>query len=146
MADALTHRMIESRVGAVLLSRPLKRPDRPGARRAGPQGMMMAFSLLAKLRRLRGTPFDVFGRSAERRTERQLIVEYEALVDELLAKLDRDNHPVALQLAALPEEIRGFGYIKDNNLKIARTKWEQLLARFRGQQIAQVIRMPTKAA
>ncbi len=51
----------------------------------------------------------MFGHSAERRTERQLIGEYEALVDELLAKLDRDNHAVALQLAALPEDIRGFG-------------------------------------
>ena len=80
------------------------------------------------------------------RTERQLIAEYEALVDELLARLDRDNHPVALQLAALPEEIRGFGHVKESNLKTARTRWTELLARFRGQQIAQVIRMPTKAA
>ena len=91
--------------------------------------MMVAFALLAKFKGLRGTPFDVFGRTAERRTERQLIAEYEALVDELLARLDRDNHPVALQLAALPEEIRGYGYIKDNNLKTARTRWTELLAR-----------------
>lgn len=78
--------------------------------------------------------------------ERQLIADYEALVDELLAKLDRDNHGVALQLAALPEEIRGFGYIKENNFKAARAKWDELLARFRGQHVAQVIRMPSKAA
>jgi indolepyruvate ferredoxin oxidoreductase len=53
---------------------------------------------------------------------------------------------VALQLAALPEDIRGFGYVKENNLKTARVKWSELLARFRGQQVAQVIRMPSKAA
>jgi indolepyruvate ferredoxin oxidoreductase len=117
----------------------------PRKKRYGP-GMMTAFTMLAKLKGLRGTPLDVFGRSAERRMERQLIGEYEALVDELLARLDRDNHPVALQLAALPEDIRGYGYIKENNLKAARAKWTELLARFRGQQVAQVIRMPSKAA
>ena len=95
---------------------------------------------------MRGTPLDIFGRTAERRIERQLIAEYEALVDELLAKLDRDNHAVALQLAALPEEIRGFGHVKENNLQAARARWAELLARFRGQQVAQVIRMPSRAA
>jgi indolepyruvate ferredoxin oxidoreductase len=113
--------------------------------RFGPR-MMTAFALLARLKGLRGTPFDVFGRTAERRMERQLITDYEALVDELLAKLDRDNHAVALQLAALPEDMRGFGHIKENNVKAARARWAELLARFRGQQVAQVIRMPTRAA
>jgi indolepyruvate ferredoxin oxidoreductase len=108
--------------------------------------MLTAFSMLGKLKGLRGTPFDVFGRTAERRTERQLIGEYEALVDELLARLDRDNHPVALQLAALPEEIRGYGYVKEESLEKARTRWAELLARFRGQQMAQVIRMAPKVA
>ncbi|MGZ8253562.1 MAG: DUF6537 domain-containing protein, partial [Burkholderiaceae bacterium] len=70
----------------------------------------------------------------------------EVLVDELLARLDRDNHAVALELAALPEEIRGFGHIKEENLKTARARWAALLAGFRGQQVAQVIRMPSKAA
>jgi indolepyruvate ferredoxin oxidoreductase len=84
----------------------------PRKKRYGPR-MMTAFSILAKLKGLRGTPLDVFGRTAERRIERQLIAEYAALVDELLAKLDRDNHAVALQLAALPEEIRGFGHVKE---------------------------------
>jgi indolepyruvate ferredoxin oxidoreductase len=108
--------------------------------------MMTAFSILAKLKGLRGTPLDIFGRTAERRTERQLIAEYEGLVDELLAKLDRDNHAVALQLAALPAEIRGFGHVKESNLQTARARWTELLARFRGQQVAQVIRMPSRAA
>ena len=117
----------------------------PQKKRYGPW-MMRAFAVLAKLKGLRGTPLDVFGRTPERRTERQLIAEYEELVDELLAKLDRDNHAVALQLAALPEEIRGFGHIKEGNLKTARARWSELLARFRGQQVAQVIRMPSRAA
>jgi indolepyruvate ferredoxin oxidoreductase len=108
--------------------------------------MMTAFSILAKLKGLRGTPLDIFGRTAERRTERRLIAEYEGLVDELLAKLDRDNHAVALQLAALPAEIRGFGHVKESNLQTARVRWTELLARFRGQQVAQVIRMPSRAA
>jgi indolepyruvate ferredoxin oxidoreductase len=117
----------------------------PRKKRYGPR-MMTAFAVLSKLKGLRGTPLDVFGHSAERRMERQLITEYEALVDELLAKLDRDNHAAALQLAALPEDIRGYGHVKENNLKTARAKWSELLARFRGQQVAQVIRMPSKAA
>ena len=117
----------------------------PRKTRYGPR-MMTAFSILAKLKGLRGTPLDIFGGTAERRIERQLIAEYEALVDELLAKLDRDNHAVAQQLAALPEEIRGFGHVKENNLQAARARWTELLARFRGQQVAQVIRMPSRAA
>ncbi len=117
----------------------------PRKKRYGPR-MMTAFSILAKLKGLRGTPLDLFGRTAERRTERQLIAEYEGLVDELLAKLDRDNHAVALQLAALPAEIRGFGHVKESNLQTARARWTELLARFRGQQVAQVIRMPSRAA
>jgi len=117
----------------------------PRKKRYGPR-MMTAFSILAKLKGLRGTPLDIFGRTAERRTERQLIAEYEGLVDELLAKLDRDNHAVALQLAALPAEIRGFGHVKESNLQTARARWTELLARFRGQQVAQVIRMPSRAA
>ena len=128
-----------------LLSETDPNTGHPIKRRFGPW-MMSAFSLLAKAKGLRGTPLDVFGRTPERRMERQLIGEYEALVDELLARLERGNHAVALQLAALPEEIRGFGYIKENNLKTARAKWSELLARFRGQQAAQVIRMPSKVA
>ena len=118
---------------------------RPQKKRYGPW-MLTAFSLLAKLKALRGTPFDIFGRTHERRMERQLITDYEALVEELLAKLDRDNHAVAIQLAALPDEIRGYGYIKENNYSAARGKWTELLARFRGQPLAQVIKLPSKAA
>ena len=78
--------------------------------------MLSVFRLLAKLRRLRGTPFDIFARSPERRTERRLIGEYEGVIDEILGCLTPANHPIAVELASLPLEIRGFGHIKDANL------------------------------
>src|SRR5262249_42720874 len=108
--------------------------------------MMTAFSVLAKMKGLRGTAFDIFGRTAERQMERALIGEYEQLVDEILVKLTAENHTVAVQLANLPEEIRGYGHVKDRNLKMVRAKWSELLGRLRGQQTAQVIKMPVKAA
>src|ERR1700730_16094436 len=68
-----------------------------------------AFKLLAAMKGLRGTRLDVFGYTAERRTERRLIADYEATVAELIAKLDSGNHAMAVQIALLPEQIRGFG-------------------------------------
>ncbi|MCU0950368.1 MAG: indolepyruvate ferredoxin oxidoreductase family protein, partial [Burkholderiaceae bacterium] len=65
--------------------------------------MMSAFGVLAKLKFLRGTALDVFGRTAERRSERALIGEYEQLIDEILGKLAADNHAVSIELASLPE-------------------------------------------
>ena len=93
--------------------------------------MMRAFGVLAKLRFLRGTPLDPFGRSAERRTERGLIDEYEAMLDELIAGLSPENHAVAVELATIPEQIRGFGHVKLANLATARTRQAELLAAFR---------------
>ncbi|MBU6491568.1 MAG: indolepyruvate ferredoxin oxidoreductase family protein [Burkholderiales bacterium] len=101
--------------------------------------MMSAFRLLAKLKGLRGGPFDLFGKTEERRTERALIGEYEALVDELLGRLSDHNLPLAVQLASLPEEIRGFGHVKARNLAQVRAKWARLLAQYRNpaqQQVA----------
>src|SRR5262249_42791711 len=73
--------------------------------------MLSAFRILAGLRGLRGTTFDIFGRTAERRRERQLIAEYEALLDEVIAALSADNRAAAAELAAVPLEMRGFGHI-----------------------------------
>jgi len=108
--------------------------------------MLPVFSLLRRLKFLRGTKLDIFGYTAERRTERGLIAEYEALVDEVLGRLATDNHALAVELAALPDGIRGYGHVKDANLEKVRRKWADLLARYRGQQRAQVIRMPIRAA
>src|SRR5271154_5201515 len=93
--------------------------------------MLTVFRILAKLRRLRGTPFDIFARSEERRVERRLIGEYEAAIDEILAHLTRANHAIAIELASLPLEVRGFGHIKEANLARAKLKEATLLARFR---------------
>ncbi|MGE3503468.1 MAG: indolepyruvate ferredoxin oxidoreductase family protein [Alphaproteobacteria bacterium] len=90
-----------------------------------------AFRILAKLKGLRGTPFDIFGYSHERRTERKLIGEYEATVDELLRGLTHDNHALAVEIASMPEQIRGYGHIKERHLKAAKAREAELLAMFR---------------
>ncbi len=93
--------------------------------------MMSAFRLLAALKGLRGTPLDLFGYSEERRRERALIGEYETAVEELIAGLDSHNHPLAVEIAELPLEIRGFGHIKAANMERAKAREAQLLAAFR---------------
>ena len=90
-----------------------------------------AFKLLAKLRGLRGTAFDIFGYTQERRMERRLIDEYEATIAELIDKLSSDNHALAVKIASIPEEIRGYGHIKERNLGVANAKRADLLAAFR---------------
>ncbi|MEO5699074.1 MAG: indolepyruvate ferredoxin oxidoreductase family protein, partial [Casimicrobiaceae bacterium] len=94
--------------------------------------MMKAFRVLAKLRRVRGTALDVFGRTAERRMERALIGEYESLVDEILRGVSARNHDVAVELASLPERMRGYGHVKARNVEALKTEQVELLARFRG--------------
>jgi indolepyruvate ferredoxin oxidoreductase len=93
--------------------------------------MLPAFRVLARLKGLRGTVFDIFGYSEERKTERALIGAYEKTVDELLASLSHDNHALAVEIASLPEHIRGFGPVKARHLTEARAKEAALLARFR---------------
>ena len=93
--------------------------------------MMSAFKVLARFKFLRGTPFDIFGYSEERRTERKLIADYEAMLDEILAKLTPDNHPLAVGLAAIPEKIRGFGPVKARHLAVAKADEAALLEQFR---------------
>jgi indolepyruvate ferredoxin oxidoreductase len=93
--------------------------------------MMRAFRLLAKLKGLRGTRLDPFGRTPERRMERQLIGDYERLADELMAGLDPDNHGLAVEIARLPEHIRGFGHVKERSLKEAKQREADLLHCFR---------------
>ena len=93
--------------------------------------MMGAFRVLAKLKGLRGTAFDVFGRTPERRRERQLITDYEALIDELLPGLATHNHAIAIELASIPEHIRGYGHVKERHLKAAKAKEAELVAKYR---------------
>ncbi|HYD74548.1 indolepyruvate ferredoxin oxidoreductase family protein [Ramlibacter sp.] len=98
-------------------------------RKYGP-GMLLGFKVLARLKGLRGTPLDVFGRTEERRTERALIGEYRRSVEQLLAGLDAGNHGLALEIAAIPDQIRGFGHVKERNLVAARQRWDELMQRW----------------
>lgn len=102
-------------------------------RRYGPW-MRHAFRLLARMKRLRGTVFDPFGRTAERRRERALIREYEQILDEILERLSPETHEIAVQLARLPERIRGFGHVKEASIARFEAEKEMLLARLRGER------------
>jgi indolepyruvate ferredoxin oxidoreductase len=93
--------------------------------------MMRAFGYLARLKGLRGTAFDPFGYSVERKTERRLIGDYETLLTEIVAKLGARNHALAIALAAIPEKIRGFGHVKARHLEAAKKEEADLLAKFR---------------
>ena len=93
--------------------------------------MFTVFRLLAPLKFLRGTALDVFGRSEERRTERALIAEYRSTVEELLEQLDAGNHALALSIAQLPDQIKGFGHVKERNLAATRSRWAALMAQWR---------------
>jgi indolepyruvate ferredoxin oxidoreductase len=90
-----------------------------------------AMRVLARFKFLRGTVLDIFGKTAERKMERALVTDYEALVKELVAGLTVQKLPLAIELASLPDSMRGYGHIKDNNVKAARIKWNTLLARWR---------------
>ncbi|HEX2197813.1 MAG TPA: indolepyruvate ferredoxin oxidoreductase family protein, partial [Burkholderiales bacterium] len=89
------------------------------------------FRFLKTFRFLRGTPLDPFGYTEERRMERALIGEYERTVETLIQGLTPQNHALAVQIASVPEEMRGFGYIKKRNVEAARKKRDELLAAFR---------------
>ncbi|UYN97191.1 MAG: indolepyruvate ferredoxin oxidoreductase family protein [Enhydrobacter sp.] len=93
--------------------------------------MMRAFGLLARLKFLRGTALDIFGRSEERKRERALIGDYEKLIDELLAGLTSANHEVAVKLASIPADIKGYGHVKDAHLEQAERKKAELLSLWR---------------
>tara|TARA_R110002110_G_scaffold205066_1_gene416769 strand:+ start:173081 stop:176488 length:3408 start_codon:yes stop_codon:yes gene_type:complete len=87
-----------------------------------------AFSVLAKLKFLRNTPLDIFGYTAERRMERQLIEDYKALVNTLSSKLTKDNYDKLVDTASLAMTIRGFGHVKERNVEAYRGKVDDALA------------------
>jgi indolepyruvate ferredoxin oxidoreductase len=93
--------------------------------------MMSALAMLAKLKGLRGSPFDVFGYGGERRMERRLIANFEATMDELLGGLTADNHGLAIEIARLPLSIRGFGHVKERTQADAEARQRDLLESFR---------------
>jgi indolepyruvate ferredoxin oxidoreductase len=88
-----------------------------------------AFGLLAKLKGLRGTAFDIFGHTEERKMERALIADYRASIDALLGKgLTAERLALAVEIARIPEDIRGYGHVKERHVKAARAKWERLMS------------------
>jgi indolepyruvate ferredoxin oxidoreductase len=111
--------------------------------------MLTAFKVLARLKGLRGAALDIFGRTDERRQERALITDYRASLDEILSvlasaqhsaqpqELQQARYQVALEVARIPEQIRGFGHVKARHLQAARQNWEGQLAQFHSLQAAQ---------
>ncbi|MEO1191813.1 MAG: indolepyruvate ferredoxin oxidoreductase family protein [Pseudomonadota bacterium] len=93
--------------------------------------MFKAFKLLARMKGLRGTRLDIFGRTEERKMERQLITDYEALVSEVLETLSAGNHETAVALLSIPEKIRGYGHVKDAKLAEAKAEEARLLESFK---------------
>ncbi|MBI1623045.1 indolepyruvate ferredoxin oxidoreductase family protein [Comamonas suwonensis] len=106
--------------------------------------MHKAMGLLAGMKGLRGTAFDPFGRTEERRTERALIGEYRDCIDTLLSGLTAEKLALAVEIASIPEDIRGYGHVKERHLAAARTKWQALMARWDG--APEVVAAPAKLA
>ena len=117
----------------------------PRKRSFGPW-MLGAMRVLAKLKGLRGTPLDVFGYSEERRTERRLIEEYRATVEELLQGLEGGHHALAVEIASIPEFIRGFGHVKARHLRDAKAREAKLLEQWRNPKAAAAARIPIAVA
>src|SRR6202035_1468480 len=90
--------------------------------------MMPVFRLLAKMRGLRGTAFDIFGYSADRRLERDLIAGYEKDVVTVLGLLSEATLDTAVELLSLPDRIRGYGPVKEKAVKDAQARYAQLAA------------------
>ena len=124
------HLRLHVHLAPPLLARPDRATGEPRKMTFGPW-IFPLFTLLAKFKFLRGTVFDPFGYSRERRTERALVRDYEIMLEEVLAKLDGGNHHVVVGLAAIPEKIRGFGHVKLRHLKAAKADEAALLDQFR---------------
>ena len=108
------------------------------------QWMQSGFRLLAPLKVLRGTPFDIFGYTEERRSERRLRSEYFGIVDKLAAGLTAENRAAALKLAQVPEKIRGYGHVKAANMEAAQVEQERWLKEF--EQPSKIIRLERVAS
>ena len=92
------------------------------------------FKLLAKLKSLRGTRLDPFGWTAERKMERQLIVDYRELITNLLSTLNAERLSAAITIASLPEKIRGFGHVKAASVERYREELKKAMADYSSQR------------
>jgi indolepyruvate ferredoxin oxidoreductase len=124
------HRKLEFHLAPPLIARRDKATGEPRKMRFGPW-MRPLFRLLAKGKRLRGTAFDIFGYSAERKLERQMIADYEKLVAEVAERLSPATHATAVALASLALDVRGFGHIKLRNYRTAKAREAALMRELR---------------
>ena len=109
--------------------------------------MLGAFKWMTRFKGLRGGALDIFGKTEERSHERQLIEDYVKLLDDICARLDTANHGAAIALASVPDEIRGYGHVKEKSVQRAKEAQIKLLEAFRSpQQVAAVARQNTVAA
>ena len=93
--------------------------------------ILSAMNLLARFKFLRGTAFDPFGKTAERKMERRLIEEYEKTIEELLRGLSKKNHALAVEIARIPEQFRGYDLVKQKHVESAKSQKNELLKEFR---------------
>lgn len=112
-----------------LLSRIDPATGRPKKRAFGPW-VFSAFKLLTAMKGLRGTAIDPFGRTDERKAERALTTQYMADVERILGRLESGNYGLLVELARVPDMVRGFGPVKEANMSKAATKRAQLLTQF----------------
>ena len=108
-------------------------------KREFPAWTLKLFGLLSHFKLLRGTVLDIFGYTAERKQERQDIEDYRLLLEQLAAGLQDDNYELAVQLAELPMQLRGFGHIKDQNRDKLGLQRQQLMDQFRGENVVKIV-------
>jgi indolepyruvate ferredoxin oxidoreductase len=93
--------------------------------------MLSGFKVLAKMRFLRGTFLDVFGYTEERRNERALVGQYRESIEEVLRGFTPERQALALEIARIPDKIKGYGHVKERHLKVARLQWDGLMLAWR---------------
>ncbi len=125
-----SHQKLEFHLAPPLLARRDKTTGEPRKMKFG-AWMLPVFGMLAKGKRFRGTAWDVFGYTAERRLERQLIADYEALIAEIGQSLKPQNHGLAVQLIANVMDIKGFGHVKLKSVDQVKVREKALLAQLR---------------
>ena len=92
--------------------------------------ILVAFKMLAPMKKLRGTALDIFGYTTERKMERRLITDYESMLKDILSALSKENYDTAVALAELPEQVRGFGHVKVAHIEKMKKEKDQLLNTF----------------
>ncbi|MGE3064886.1 MAG: indolepyruvate ferredoxin oxidoreductase family protein, partial [Hyphomicrobiaceae bacterium] len=134
-----SHGRLEFHLAPPLLARRDKTTGEPIKMRFG-AWMRPVFRVLAKGKGLRGTAWDIFGYTAERKLERQMIVDFERVLDEIGERLSPQTHQTAVALAMLPLEIRGFGHVKLRNYRLVKQREAALLAELRNPTPAPVLK------